>query len=429
MFIGAINSQLRSILAGFREFQDRPVYVGCSGNFTVERVLSSKGVKAVHSNDVSLYSCAVGSYLAGEPIEIGIADDELSWMGRYLEPGPSSIAMLLLCSEMLKHYERTEPYHRRMWKAYSGRFDSMHGETLARVGKALGGLTISSFWAGDVVDFVAQAPEEAAVVCFPPTYKGGYERLYKVMDRVFTWEAPSYATFDDERFVELTELVMSRPVWMTMRDQPEPVLEEHLTGMVQTGLRSRPVYVYSSAASTTLTMPRQSVEPVPLPRLEGEVDSALSIARISQGQLNQLRSEYMAPSITPASAQLSVGVKVGDRLIGALAFSRSNYFGEWCDAYMLTDLAVRPTVYRRLSKLVLAVAVSTEMKAVLEQALNMPVATIGTTAFTDRPVSMKYRGLFDLHSKKEGSLNYLAQTGRWTLREGLEWWQKRHSQR
>ena len=111
MFIGAINSQLRSILAVFREFQDRPVYVGCSGNFTVERVLASKGVKELHSNDVSLYSCAVGSSLVGHPIEIGIADDELSWMGRYLEPGPPAIATLLLCSEMLKHYQLSRVNH------------------------------------------------------------------------------------------------------------------------------------------------------------------------------------------------------------------------------------------------------------------------------------------------------------------------------
>ena len=69
MFIGAINSQLRSILAGFRALQDRPVYVGCSGNFTFDastrrRVLASKGVKELHSNDVSLYSWAA-DYLAG----------------------------------------------------------------------------------------------------------------------------------------------------------------------------------------------------------------------------------------------------------------------------------------------------------------------------------------------------------------------------
>lgn len=70
-----------------------------------------------------------------------------------------------------------------------------------------------------------------------------------------------------------------------------------------------------------------------------------------------------------------------------------------------------------------------------------------TTAFTKRPVSMKYRGLFQLLNKKqlpgvdEGEtdmskiyynsgyqLNYGAPMGQWTLAEGLELWKKKHSQ-
>ncbi len=429
MFVGAINSQVRSILSQFgQSLTGQPVYVGCSGNFTVERVLSKKGVTDLHSNDVSLYSCAVGSYMAGEPIQVDVADDELSWMAAYMEPGLPTIATLLLCSEVLKHYQRPEPYHCRMWKAYCDRFDSMHGDTLNRVKAALDGVTLSSFWPGDVTEFIERAPEDAPVVCFPPTYKGGYERLYKVMDRVFSWDAPSYTLFDKDRFQALTKLITSRPVWMTLRDQREPDMEHCLRGMVQTGLRSRPVYVYSSANSSVLMLPAQRVEAVPLPRLEGETSGVLSFCRITQAQLNELRSEYLSPSITPSGAQVSYGVKVGDGLIGALAFSRSSFYGEWCDAYMLTDPAIRPTVYKRLSKLVLAAAVSQEMKVTLEQALNMPVRTVGTTAFTERAVSMKYRGLFDLHSRKEGRLNYVARAGQWTLEEGLEWWQENHSQ-
>ena len=269
MFIGSINGQVRSILARFsKSLSGQPVYVGCSGNFTVERVLSSTGTGEFHSNDVSLYSCSLGSHLAGDSIDVHVTDDELSWMGEYLQPGVPSIATLLLCSEMLQHYQRPEPYHRRMWKAYQSRFAVMHDATLQKVEKAIDGLVITSFSPSDVVEFVSQAPEDAVVVCFPPTYKGGYERLYKVMDSVFAWDAPAYATFDEDRFVELAEMVKARPVWMTLRDQPEPVLDGYLTGVVQTGLRSKPVYVYSSEHDTTLAMPRQTIETVPLPRLE-----------------------------------------------------------------------------------------------------------------------------------------------------------------
>ena len=68
-----------------------------------------------------------------------------------------------------------------------------------------------------------------------------------------------------------------------------------------------------------------------------------------------------------------------------------------------------------------------------------------TTAFSERPVSMKYRGLFKLHSRAENQnwreadptqhdqqryrLNYLSQAGRWTLAEGLDEWRRKHGGR
>jgi hypothetical protein len=67
---------------------------------------------------------------------------------------------------------------------------------------------------------------------------------------------------------------------------------------------------------------------------------------------------------------------------------------------------------------------SSEVRDILEQKMAQNVRSIGTTAFTDRPVSMKYRGVFDLHSRKEGRLNYLGEAGKWSLEEALTWWRK-----
>lgn len=103
--------------------------------------------------------------------------------------------------------------------------------------------------------------------------------------------------------------------------------------------------------------------------------------------------------------------------------------GEQAGEYLLSDFAVRPTPHRRLSKLVLAAAVSREVRDDCEQWLCGRVRTIGTTAFTDRPVSMKYRGLFDVHSRSEGKVNYLGPAGRWSLKEGCQWWMDDHSTR
>ena len=47
------------------------------------------------------------------------------------------------------------------------------------------------------------------------------------------------------------------------------------------------------------------------------------------------------------------------------------------------------------------------------------LAYIGTTAFTDKPVSMKYRGLFEVHNRGEGYINYMGQAGRGACRKDL----------
>ena len=77
----------------------------------------------------------------------------------------------------------------------------------------------------------------------------------------------------------------------------------------------------------------------------------------------------------------------------------------------------------------LAAALSTEVKTWLSQRLVTHVQRIGTTAFTDKPVSMKYRGVFDLAGRKPGKLNYVGAAGRWSLAEGLQWWLSRHATR
>lgn len=425
MFVGAINQEVRSVLAALApRFRGLPIYVGCSGNFTVERVLDRQGFSGFHSNDVSLYSCALGNHLTGREMTVEVAEPELRWLSRYLQPGIPAIATLVLCGEMLGHYQRREPYHRRMWDAYTGRFEAMHSATAEKVDKALEGLSVAEFHPGDVVDFMAEAPRESVAICFPPTYKGGYERLYRVMDRVFRWDSPVYQEFDEARFAELTDVMRSKAAWVTLRDEPVAEMESDHAGTVQTALRSRPVHVYSNIRDAKLAFPRQKVDPVMLPRASGEITGPLRLVKLTQAEFNGLRSQYLSTGIVPAAASAHFAVVVGGQLAGAFSASRSSFYGEWCDAYMMSDFAIRPATHPRLSKLVLAAALSREAQVALQEGLNMPVRTIGTTAFTDRAVSMKYRGLFTLTKRKEGALNYLADAGRWPLQEGLEWWMK-----
>jgi dsDNA-binding SOS-regulon protein len=429
MFIGAINKSAKSVLkelsAGWR---GQDVYVGCSGNFTVERILNSCGIENIHSNDVSLYSCYLGRWLAGKTLSVTIKDLRYEWIAEYMEPGSETVAALLICTEMFKSEGRVEPYHRRMSLAYRRHFGEIHGKTVEKIKPLLESIKIKSFFAGDVVDFIARAPGDSICVSFPPTYKGGYEKLYEKMDELFDWDRPEYVLFDDERFELLNKTMRSKAGWVTLRDTRIPDMDGDMVALVQGTMRSKPVYIYASGDTKRLVQPRQKMEDVPLERLEGEIAGKISLAKLTRGQMNSLRSEYLSREIMTSDPVVSIGVLADGKLAGALGFVASKY-RSFADIYMITDLAVRPTCYPRLSKLIVAVALSTEVKLIVEQVFNMRIMTIGTSAFTDKAESMKYRGLLDLHSRKEGVLNYVGRAGKWTKEEALTWWMSKHSQK
>jgi hypothetical protein len=170
MFVGAINQDLRSVLATLAPaWRGLPVYVGCSGNFTVERLLAAHGLTDLHGNDVSLYSCALGAHLAGKDFRVSARDGDLAWLGDWLQPGLPTLATLLLCTTALEFHGRDNPYHQRMWNAYLRRWPAMHAKTLANLEKGLADLKLRDFYAGDVVDFLANTPQDSVVISFPKT--------------------------------------------------------------------------------------------------------------------------------------------------------------------------------------------------------------------------------------------------------------------
>ena len=97
--------------------------------------------------------------------------------------------------------------------------------------------------------------------------------------------------------------------------------------------------------------------------------------------------------------------------------------------YLLSDLAV-PSETKKLAKLVLLALLSIDVKRIVDLHYIMDFYWLGTTAFSKHPASMKYRGLFKLHKRKETEggflLNYYARLGGHTLGEALKIWKKKY---
>ncbi len=105
MFQGSIPPAAQSFVVDeVAKWDCDSIYVGCSGNLTIERCLFDAGQSlALHSNDVNIYSVAIGSYFAGSPIKLRLSEHgkELApWLEPFLEEDSGALASLMLMSNL-----------------------------------------------------------------------------------------------------------------------------------------------------------------------------------------------------------------------------------------------------------------------------------------------------------------------------------------
>lgn len=425
MFVGAINTRQRSFMKMLAPYLDgRPIYVGCSGNFTVEAILSAEAPHSkLYSNDVSIYSCLVGAALTGRPFRLEIKDRAWDWLEPYLDTPPARIATLLLLLDMLAYEKRNNAYKRRMWAEYEEQWPRLHERSVERVKRGLDSIRLDGFFAGDVLEHFATAPPDAVCISFPPTYKGGYERIYRRLDEIFDWDAPAYEEFGPESWPRLMAAIGSRD-YVLSADEPKPI--KGLVATFRTSLRARPVYVYTNIPNAPLAIARYAPEVKPGPyKVWSEADeftpeTVITFQELTRPVFDAYRAMYLNPEIVPAAAVLYAGWFADGKLFGFTAINRQRLgFG---GAYVLSDFVVRPTRYKRLSKLVVMLMLTEEFRRFLERRLREPVHFLDTTAFTDKPVSMKYRGPFELIKRGDGYLQYRGFFTGKTIKEEYETW-------
>lgn len=459
MFHGSIPSDMQSIVGEHVKGWDcSDVFVGCSGNFTVERVLCGVTGHRLHSNDVTLFSAVIGRFLCGEPLAVALNPDfeEVAWLREYLRSPEDTVATVLLGSRLVQLLGKQNDYYARMLKAYQEQWPILHEKTRERL--LASPLRLASFVAADVGTWIDDLPRDQGFICYPPFFGAAkaYARDFARLEQVFVWDGPTYEMLDEERLAVLFAKVREFRFWLFGSNELLPEFQQYWRGMTKTTNRGVPIYVYAGGGPTRIVRPAQEIEPVLVPRLlqGGEIGKKMALAILSNGQFSSLRSLYMNENIRPGQATLAVGVLVDGVLVGVFAFSAAPNLVSW-DAhiegptiYLLSDFPVAPSSYPRLSKLVLYAALSQESKMLAERVARKRIRSCVTTAFSQRPVSMKYRGLFDLLTRAENDareqswaadidpvnayynqaykLNYGAMMGEWDLAKGLELWKKKH---
>jgi hypothetical protein len=432
-FIGSINVKLRSffythakLLAG------RRCFIGCSGNFTIEQILTRVAPTAeLHSNDVSLYSGVIGAALTQTPFPLRTLTPEVQWLDEYLEevPGPCTVATVILFLEMLKYEKRKNDYTKGMWESYVNNWKTLHEKTLTRVKAALDFTKIASYTTTDVHDYYPCAGSDDIAIGFLPTYVGGYEKLFARLEESFSWPHPTYQMLTEERR-EATIQKMISTDYVLYDDRPRDlpcVARVDLFG-------HRTVYVYSSlslGAGVFRKTLNEKILTFDVLGIDEEISPSaiISMKEIPEPYLNHYRNMYLSKHIQPGSGGPCYLVFADKKLFGFLIFNAYSRMGKKGDLYMLSDFVVPSTRYTRLAKLLLMVTQCQDTNRILEERLLSRRQKIYTTAFTDKAVSMKYRGVYELLKRGKGFLNYATEFNANTFEEVVGLWMKKYKQR
>lgn len=431
MFVGAINHKVRNLLWSERDlFRDRKVCVGCSGNFTIEQILSGLGC-TIHSNDISLYSSLIGYHLAGSPLAVAVREPAYGWLQPFLGDSISSIATISLLFEMLRYEKRNNLQQIRLGDHYRRNFPRYHADSCKRIAEDLEQIKIDGYATIDVHDLYEQLDDDWIRIAFLPTYIGGYERLYKRLDQVIEWPAPQYEILTKERYEE-TVAFMKRGDCVYLSDYDRE--EEGLFAIIKTG-RGKSVHLYSN-------MPFRSAYVIPAAKIEESQyrylpddhpitrESRITFAPTTGRKINYYRSVFLKKGIEFSDGLHPALVFLDGHLFGFLIFDFIRYGLDLEQSlrgvYMLSDFVIESRI-KRLSKLLLLATKSKEMQDLLKKKFIQGADFILTTAFTDKPVSMKYRGVYDLMKRGKGFLQYTGKCGEITLQDAVKIWLKKYS--
>ena len=377
------------------------VQVICSGGFRLEERIRERNPRvSIRGNDVSLPTCVTGRFLTHG------AEDSISFLSPYeVLNGCSSrlLAAVALSSALSSRMVRIAPD-----KHDPSGIVSLAEKKIAMAKEGRDWLRLDRYSEKDLSQ-VALDCDADAIIGAPPTYKGGYESMYRQLPRFVSWEPPSYGRWDPAAFPDFCGEVDARgKPWLLFSDQYHPGLPL-LTFYERLNFRS--IYAYGAPRVRTV------VQWPSIPKAEGYAvcDSGV-ITPKSQCRVHPLTAAEFAAlgnmhtTLSPSSlanVQNGMGVFIDGAFAGSFGFALANR--SHSDFDVLCDFAVSGK--RRLSKLIPMLIRAREVSEYLEATNWIRTDGVATIVLTDAPYSMKYRGTgFEIRSRSQSTVPRRSRT-------------------
>lgn len=438
MFQGVVPKEcIAQILRVMDVAKAGTVYNCCSGTFRFEQItLAAHPEVSVHSNDVSLYSSAIAGYVLGKPLDYEF-HGALEFVNEFDYREPDQRLAALAVGFELGRFATGKPnaYKIKHRDHLIGNFRDYVDRTREKVLKLPGLIPVKSYAPRDWLLHVDEAIERKAAVCaFPPFWANGYEKMFAFLSENIRWDAPQYQIFDPKNLRSVIDRIRESGIpYCILSDQIYDDMKPQLEFYSGRG-KPHFCYVSSGQSSFLQLVPRQApfrYTPIDLDKIGP--NSTVSIVPAEAKHMTFLKNVYLKKGIVHTPGMANYLVHIDGMLVGGLIYALPK-FGEKASIYLLSDFAISRE--GRLSKLVTRLALNREVLRDLGRRFINRYSEVKTTAFSDHPVSMKYRGIFDIAKRVEKNapegkfmLNYVGKPLDEAPDEAFRWWYAKHFKR
>jgi len=411
----------------------RGVQVCCSGSFRIEAAIRQRFPDVpLFGNDVSLLSCALGALASGETLAFRLIE-RLAFLEEALVGADYARRVAALAIGLdLSPYRGDNAFAQRHFAWFRDHCEELLDKVSAQLRERVAPIGLQGFVRGDWrLAMRAAVSRGLGIIGFPPTYKKGYERLYRFLDANTEWERPRYGIYDPASLPEeIRWLQEQKADWCLVSDQDLPGLP--CFGKLHKG-RAMPLYLYGQSRQGTLRVLGKHVsesfryQPVDLAKVTAQTQ--VRVAKCQPEAIVHLKDVFLAKNIIHAAGLFEFVVFLDDMLLGVLSLtlSKVDYFS-LKTLYLQSDLCL--TSAGKLSKLLCKLALSQETIIPIDHRLFERHRYVVTTAFSRHPVSMKYRGVFELIKRTPLAEGFQLQYGHEVIpdrhQDCFAWWWQRY---
>lgn len=395
--LGESFKKSRKLLSFVKEQAEKfkVVHVVNSFFFDLEYCIESK-IK-LYTKEYFVY--VLFQAIKGEITELQFSD-ELKWLSIKSDNPLTIFTRLMIFNSVKKHNGAKDVYHKSLYDDFEykiNHYQEKYEKKYKKLVESIKAKNIELFYGSDLSQAIENCKEDEVVIYqseFNSSIKASSNALLKYLpDFGHKEKLPTY--YDDIDESSTNHIIISPNKYLGRR----MVFEDNRT------------YVYSNTGEIgDCFFKKRPLQPLKYKRLPDDYiitkESRLTFMKASMSEIDYLRMIYLKKGIILGSAPFCYLWFIDKYVFGATMFDFMKVNKHGMNAVSMKSDFVIDHPIARLSKLLIMGTLSSELKEELDIRFKSNVDKISTSVFTNKPVSMKYRGIYQLDERDNGKLYY-----------------------